>query len=137
MNTSSIQNIVLAAALAILANFSQPVGALARSKPCCCLGDACKCCCASQQTPHPSDMLFVQATSAADDCSCSSGPNPYGRDATTYIIAAELKEKRSIQHNTPLSYSLGTSFCSTLAPANKPPPRMVKYLYLLHRSLLI
>ncbi len=48
MNTRSIQTIVLAAALAILAHFFLPAGALAMRTPCCCTGDACTCCCCSR-----------------------------------------------------------------------------------------
>ena len=139
MNTRSIQTIVLAAALAMLAHFFQPAGALAMRTPCCCTGDACTCCCCSpRQAPDSSEALFLQAASSAGDCSCSSGPNPYGRDSAACSIAAELKKKRHLQHNAPLSCSPGSaSFCSTLATADKPPPRTGKHLYLLHRSLLI
>ena len=137
MNKRRLNNLILAAALAILANCVQPAGAQATSAPCCCSGDACKCCCSSRHAPRASDMLFGQAASAAGDCSCSSGPNPYGRDAATCSIAAELKEKRHIQHNAPLSCSPGAFFGSTAAPSDKPPPRIVKRLYILHRSLLI
>lgn len=137
MNNRSLQTIVLLAALIILANCFQPVAAQAMSSQCCCSSDACKCCCSAQQTPQPSDMLFSTAAPAASDCSCSSGPNPYGRDAATSSTSIELKKKRHIQHNAPLSFNPGAFFCSTLARSDKPPPLTVKYLYLLHRSFLI
>ncbi len=95
MNTRSIQTIVLAAALAMLAHFFQPAGALAMRTPCCCTGVCLHVLLllVPRQAPDSSEALFLQAASSAGDCSCSSGPNPYGRDSAACSIAAELKKE--------------------------------------------
>ena len=136
--TRSYRKLLFAATLLLLAGLMPQPEAQAKSMQCCCSGEACQCCCcASKHSPKQTNMLPGNISVATGDCSCSSGPNPYGRDATTCAIAAEHKKKRHIQHNAALSCSPGASCCSTSAPADKPPPRTVKCLYLLHRSLLI
>jgi len=136
MLSRSSRKLLFTAAFLLLAGFIPQPEAQAKSMRCC-SGNTCKCCVATNDAPQQTNMITGDASASTGGCSCSSGPNPFGRDvapATPYLEFQKKRHLHTIAFSTPY-YRLTPAISATIK--DKPPPRSIQCLYLLKNSLRI
>jgi len=125
------------AMLAMAATFMPPSDAQAMGTACRCSGGECSCCCEQDAAEGLVPVAQSLGTVASEDCSCSTGANPFGAGETRKSAYVDSSKERLSQ---PAVVFIAAAFhAPARLPANRHKPSVVSFqcLYLLNSSFRI